>query len=261
MPDQIGQGKFRLVKLADLETDGRFNRPVSQAWVEHLAQSFSADKFTPLILSLRSDGTLVIIDGQHRVAAARMRGVPEDVRCLPAIVFEGLTLDQEAELFVGTNDTRTVGPYPKYHAKLAAGDPETHAIDAIVKAHDLTVAAASGDGHVSAVTALYALYNLGEPEGAVLGRTLATIRSAWGEDAQAYRATVMSGIGLYIHAHRDTDPHVLAAALVSGPGEPFGLIGWGKSLAGTQRLPLKEAIAQVIEKRVMKRPARPRKTA
>ena len=156
-------------------------------------------------------------------------------------------------MFVQSNATKLVSAYDKYRALLTSGDLETRAIDAIVRSRDLLVSAGSVDGCVGCVESIRKVYRLGEPEGAVLGHTLAAIFAAWGPSSDAYRSSIVRGVGLFFHEHRDTDPETLASALVKGPGAPINLIGWAKTVAGTQRMPMDQAIAQVIENRVMKR--------
>lgn len=77
-----------------------FGRCLDRAFVRRLAQQWSrADDHGVVHVSEHSDGTLVLVDGRHRVAAAvlveRMR--------LPAAVYESLTPGQEVALFTALN--------------------------------------------------------------------------------------------------------------------------------------------------------------
>lgn len=258
----IGGGQYQTVRLADFETDGRFNRPVSQRHVDRIVHDFNARAFVVIVAWGRDDGRLVILDGQHRVGAARLRGIPEDAKVIPTIIHRGLTLDAAAELFVQLNASKFVGAYDKFHALRTAGHAETVAIDAIVTAHGLRITRAPGDGCISAVTAVQWVHQTGEPEGAVLGNVLAAMQQTWGILKEAYTAPIIRGIGRYFHEHRDTVPTELAEALRRSPGStPLNLMALGKTIAGSQRMPLDQAIAEAIETRVMKRVARPRKVS
>jgi|KBSSwiS6_1023812.scaffolds.fasta_scaffold00901_6 hypothetical protein len=254
----LGEGQFRAVRLADLVTDGRFNRDVSNTAVERILSAFDAQAFGTITVWERDDGALVIIDGQHRVEAARRRGISETAKCIPAVVHRGLTLAEAAALFVESNATKLVSAFDKYRALLTAGDPETTAIHAIVSFRDLTITRSVGDGSIGCVDAVRWAYRTGEPEGSVLALTLLAIQSAWGPASEAYRSAIVRGVALYFHEHRDIEPTDLGDALARGPGAPINLIAWAKTIAGTQRMPLDRAIAQVIEQRVMKRRPRPR---
>lgn len=247
----IGEGRYQKVRLDDLITDGRFNRLVRQSHVERIASDFTPAAFGVIELWQREDGTLVILDGQHRCAMLRLLGYPADVKCAPALVHAGLTLDQAAELFVKLNASKLVNAYDRFHALLTATHTRTCDIDRIVRASGLRVSAGKTDGTISAVDALDKVYGLGEPEGAVLAKALRALGGAWGEASEAFASPILRGVALYFHQHRDSDPDALATALVRGPGAPINLVGWAKVLVGSQRMHMDEAIATTIEKRVM----------
>jgi len=256
----LGEVEHRRVRLVDIVTDGRFNRPVSNAAVDRMVGAFDPRAFGTIVLWER-DEELVLIDGQHRVEAARRFGISEKLRCIPAAVHKNLTLAEAAGLFVSLSKTKLVHSFDRYRALLIAGDSETKEITRIVQGRGLKVAGGRQDGGVSAVGSLYNLYRLGEPEGTVLEAVLRTLYQAWGPMSEAYTAALLRGVGLYFHEHRMTLPSQLAEALVRGPGAPINLVGWAKGVAGTQRMPLDRAIAEVIDRRVMRRRSRPKKKA
>lgn len=258
MVDISDAARFEKVRLADLTTDGRFNRPVDERWVNRLVADFDAWAIGALLLSRRPDGSLVILDGQHRAEALRRMGVPQNAKVVPALVYDGLSQGQEAHLFVGHNTTRIVRPWDKYKALRVAGDPETVAIDKLVRSHGLSVSDGSKDGCIGAVTALRNLYKLGEPEGQVLELTLKALQTAWGDISDAYEARILKGVGRYFHEHPDTNPIALGEGLVKGPGAPINLIGLAKAIAGPQIMTLPEAICKVLDERIMRRRSRPR---
>lgn len=250
----ISKARYRLVRLNELRTDPRFNRPVSQSTVDRIVSEFNAEAFRVIEVWETPEG-LVILDGQNRTEAARRVGVPEDAKCIPANVHTGLTLAAAAELFVELNASRLVSAFAKFHALRTAGHPETIAIDQIVRTQGLIVAEGQTDGCVSGVVTLRKVYQMGEPRGAVLAQTLATLCTAWGDISEAFRSTLIRGLAGYFNEHRQAVPADVAEHLVRGPGAPINLIGWAKAVAGTQRLPLHQAITEVMTSRVMK-PAR-----
>lgn len=75
----------------------------------------------PLVVSRRLDGSLWILDGQHRHAGAAERG---DIAHLPCVVISGIALDSEASTFVKLNTERQrLSQTDIFNAMLAAGDP------------------------------------------------------------------------------------------------------------------------------------------
>lgn len=254
----LGEGRYQKVRLDDLITDGRFNRPVRKHHVERLATKFSPAAFGVLELWKRDDGALVILDGQHRAELLRLLGYPTDVKVVPALVHEPLELDQAAELFVDLNFSKLVGAYDRFHALLTATHTRTCDIDRIVRSHGLRVAANHSDGSISAVTALEGVYGLGEPEGKVLGATLAALTGAWQDSSEAFKSPILRGVALYFHEHRDAQPADVADALARRTGAPITLMAKAKILRGSHRMNLDEAIALALEQ-IMKPPkARPK---
>lgn len=258
---RLDPARFETVRLRELISDPTFNRPLREGWLAKLEAQFDVSRLGRIAVSRREDGSLVLIDGQHRVEVLRRKGVPEDTKVIPADVYSDLSREQEAELFVYLNNTKMVSAYDKFHALRAAGDVETCTINRIVEMQGLRVGIGAKDGVVGCIDALRRLYSTGEPKGAILARTLSTADLAWGTTHEAYSSALLRGIGLYLNSHRDVESNDLAEALVRGPGAPIHLIGWAKGIAGTQRMSMDKAIALVIETRVVNRRRRPRKVA
>lgn len=75
------------------------------------------------------DGEFWVIDGQHRVMAARKRN---DITTLPCMVFETTGIQQDATGFLACNTNRKpVSSYDKYRAGIVAGDKNCKYVDAI----------------------------------------------------------------------------------------------------------------------------------
>lgn len=80
----------------------------------------------PLVVSRRLDGTLWILDGQHRHAGAAERG---DIAHLPCVVISVIALDSEARTFVKINTERQrLSQLDIFNAMLVAGDPAAHEV-------------------------------------------------------------------------------------------------------------------------------------
>jgi hypothetical protein len=76
----------------------------------------------PLNVSRRSDGSLFVVDGQHRLLGARQRG---DVPHLPCVVGEHSDSGDEANTFVALNQKRQrLSQGDVFNAALAAGDAD-----------------------------------------------------------------------------------------------------------------------------------------
>lgn len=250
------------VCLKDLKTDGRFNRPISWAWVDRLVSSHKKEAFGSIILSERSDASLIILDGQHRVEVLRQLGLADDRKVIPAVVHKKLSFADEAYLVKTLNDQRQFSAFDKFRALLAAGDPHATHIQNLVAQFDLTIAQGKRDGTIESVVALQRMYLLSEPKGEVLTKTLDVVNQAWGLYSESVKGHTLEGIARYLHQHPEAESTVVVAKLTKLPAGPVGLLGRAKALRGpTPSMGLAAAIAKVIEQEVSKKRPRRLKTA
>lgn len=119
--------------LAMLSIDQSYQRTIdgriSQKSIGQIADNFRWSCFGVVMVAAKGDGW-VIIDGQHRVEAAR--------RCklatVPCIIVPAGTAQEQAKIFLATNETRVrVNVYALHHARLAAGDEDARAIDDLAR--------------------------------------------------------------------------------------------------------------------------------
>lgn len=87
------------VPLADLNVDSNYARELDEAWVETIVSGWDPDLFRNPLVSRRSDGSLWVVDGQHRVEAAKRLGFD----WVHAIVIPIDDVEKEAYLFVVHN--------------------------------------------------------------------------------------------------------------------------------------------------------------
>lgn len=117
-----------------LEIDDSYQRelaasPPSQALIRRIAQHWDWGLCQPLVVSRRLDGGAprhFVIDGQHRLAAARMR---TDISVLPCVISEYANASDEAARFVHLNQQRRpLSKLDLFKAAVASGDIEAAAI-------------------------------------------------------------------------------------------------------------------------------------
>ena len=124
-----------------LQIDPAYQRQIetssSQSLIRKIAVQWNWDMCQPLVVARRENGDLFVIDGQHRLAAAVLRG---DIAQLPAVVLSSTSPATEAANFVQLNQQRRpLNQMQLFHAALAAGDDEAAAIAAAVAAAGLTI--------------------------------------------------------------------------------------------------------------------------
>lgn len=127
---------------AQLEIDPAYQRSLdsapSQTLVRRIAQHWNWDLCQPLVVARRDNGALFVIDGQHRLAAARLR---RDIQQLPAVVVQYASPADEAASFVHLNQQRRpLGKIDLFKAALASGDSEAVRIHAALREAGLSIA-------------------------------------------------------------------------------------------------------------------------
>lgn len=85
----------------------------------------------PLVVTRRADGSLFVLDGQHRLSGARERG---DIAHLPCVVLPAISSDEEAAAFVKLNTARQkLSQADIFAGMLAAGDREACKVEQIMR--------------------------------------------------------------------------------------------------------------------------------
>lgn len=106
-----------------LRIDPSYQREIDdkgRVLVRKIAASWDWSLCQPLVVASRSDRSLYVIDGQHRLEAARMRG---DIAQLPRLILHPADPAEEAAAFVELNaNRRPLTAYALFNGALAAGD-------------------------------------------------------------------------------------------------------------------------------------------
>ena len=126
----------------ELAIDPAYQRSVesesSKSLIRRIAMFWNWDLCLPLVVSRRAGGELLVIDGQHRLEAARLR---DDIAHLPCVVGEYASAADEAASFVHLNQQRrALTKLDLFKAAVASEDPEATAILAALTAAGLSVA-------------------------------------------------------------------------------------------------------------------------
>jgi hypothetical protein len=229
-----------------LRRDPLVQRELIAARVRHLAAGLDLDGIGVITVSKRKDGSLVILDGQHRVQALIDNDMGEwPVTCN---VYTGLTIAQEAALFRQLNDTRSVNSVDRYLKGLLAEDPECLAIDAVVQRHGLRVVYQTGDGCICCVAAMEKVYR-GKgviPGVEALDRAFSVLIAAWGVSAEAVEGHLVQGFGmLMLRYGQAIDQPALIKKLGTAKGGAPALVGQARSLRDIRKGSVADNVLEV----------------
>lgn len=118
-----GPGQFNMLSKFLLKVDPEYQRlHVSQSRINEIARAWSWVAYVCVAVAKRRDGSYWVIDGQHRVLAARKR---HDIQELPCMVFEVDTIEDEANGFISVNTVRgAMSAVEKFRALKISRDPQ-----------------------------------------------------------------------------------------------------------------------------------------
>ena len=242
------KGRRMYLAISTLEIDPATQRSLNRPWIKAHVPIFDPEFFGEIVVSIR-DGRHLIVDGQHRVELLRAMGWAGDQK-VPCLVYEGLTLAQEAALFLGLGDDRKPRTFDLFRISIVAGDETACDIERIVRAQGLSLSEAKKDGAISAVRALQKVYDgagLAQASPIALAKTLKILRGAWGKDGTAFEAPLILGVGLFVIRHDGKfDEPSLVAKLSKSKGGPSGMTGRAKGVMEAKHRPLAHCVAAGI---------------
>jgi len=165
--------------LQDLQIDPSYQRSdcINSKIVKLIATGFDPLLVGVITVGKRNDGSLWVVDGQHRVLGARKLKVGS----LPCVVFDSRGPEHEAEVFYELNKTRTgINCISMYRALLTQREENTVHIQQLLDKYGFAIGKKTGQ--FAAANAIRETYKSG-----VLDRVLFVIREAFGGDSKSWK--------------------------------------------------------------------------
>ena len=208
--------------IPDLGIDAAYQRSIdngeSLALIRRIAVHWDWGLCQPLTVARRADGSLWVVDGQHRLAAARLR---RDIYDLPCVIAASEGLADEAAAFVALNGQRKrLLALDLFKASLASGDELALAAMTAIDEAGLTLAPHQNyvswkPGMISNVGGIMALQRTAGA--GVTRRALTVLAQAFAGEVQRYCGTLFAGIGGVLGADPATDDELLTMVLQAQP--------------------------------------------
>jgi len=239
---QITSSARRLlwVDLAQMRISDRAQRDHAaqgaQNLIDKIVQNFDPDRFGALTVNYRDD-LFWVVDGGHRLSALLKMGYgDQQVQCW---VYEGLTEDQEADLFLDLNNVRPVSSMDKFKVAVVAGREVETAVESIVSSLGMSV----GTGRVNTIrctSALLKLYDVSGPD--VLKTALWILRDAYGD--AGFTARLVEGMGKFVANYDNRfNEKRLVAKLSRRFGGVNGLLGRAEQIKSSYSVSLAIGVA------------------
>lgn len=195
--------ELREIAADRLTIDPKVQRQVDPRRVAKIAANWSDDLSGVITVSHRvnpfdsSDEEFVILDGQTRWNALKAVCGQDTTSCtLLAEVFTGLTLKEEAVMFLGHNDRKGVTPLDTFRIALVAEEEWAVNIQTIALKYRWAVAGTDVPGirKFNAIGAARKIYNA-DGDGKALDRVFSIIDASWPRDRDTVCSETLHGIG------------------------------------------------------------------
>jgi len=198
------------ILVKDLVLDLSYQRYPNETKVNKIVKNFDKGALGVIICSAREDGTIVILDGGHRIAAMRMMKL--DDQFVDCLVYFGLTIPEEANLFNLINDNRTK---PKtqdlFKAKVVAHDSSAVEIDKIFKKHNLSTSNQAGANLIRAVGTVSNLYKKNGSTN--VDKTIEILKLAFGNHSSSFTDFALVSVSNMVSIYPNMDRNRLINAL------------------------------------------------
>lgn len=210
-----------LIPISEMRVSEVAQRAFRPQHAAMLATEFDMDAFGIPVVNIRTDGSIYLVDGQHRIAALRMNREKYPVERVKCEVYRGLTEAEEAALFLRRDNRRAVPAFEKWRIAQTAGFERECRIAELVSAAGLNVSMSYTDGSIRAVGTLQSIYDShGE---VVFVRMLNILKNAYG--TVGFDAVLMRGIAKLLARYGDSiDDGFLIEKLGSVHGGARGLL-------------------------------------
>jgi hypothetical protein len=188
----------------EFSIDLKVQREVNEARAQQIADDLQPYALGLITASKREDGHTYCLDGGHRLSACRLASYDG---LLATRLFTGLTIAEEASLFLLLNKGRAVQAIDRFKVRITMEDPSAVSINKVLRAYGLHVDWANNQslGVISAINTLEKVYSgCGiREEGQypdLVDKVIRTLHRAYGPDADraTYSRAMLEGLGVVI---------------------------------------------------------------
>jgi hypothetical protein len=219
-------------------------QPFRPHWAKQIAAEFDTDKFDPPVITKPNGaGFYHIVEGQHRISAAKMLfGDGEKLMCRMVDAHDPA---RAAEIWLGINAGRkAIKPVHAFEVAVTAGrEPETE-INALVRKMDYRISSYKTERTISAVSSLIWVHR--KFGVTILKSTLSVLDKTWAGDPAAFSGELIKGYSSFInefHPYLDTKR---LAEVISKNFTPNKLIAAARLYAEQNTTSVNDGIGEIL---------------
>lgn len=231
--------RLRDVKLEQMRINPLAQRELVPSWVDRILAEFEPEKMQPPHVNER-DGHFWVIDGQHSIEALKLWLGDWKGQVIQCWTYQGLTSEQESDMFLDLNNKKPVAPLPKFKAAVHAGREVECEIDRVVRAQGCVISAQKVPGGIGAVGTVTRVFR--RSSSAVLARTVMIIRDSYGD--AGFESPVIDGVGLLCQRYNgELDDSVAVLKLSNAHGGVKGLLNKASQIRQASGVTMSEGVA------------------
>ena len=186
------------IALGQLVVDKTYQREIGGAGVthvNHLLREFNWNCYQPIIVGEREDGRFAVIDGQHRLEAARKHPLIDE---LPCYVVDAPGVAAQASIFAAVNGRRlALTSQQKFWAAHAGGDAKAIEVARLCAVAGVAILRSPPSTDIAArsILAPFTLQKLVRQVGTeAVGLALELLAETHGETPNAFRSPTVAAL-------------------------------------------------------------------
>jgi len=219
-------------------------RPFNEKWAQHIALEFDPDEFDPPVITKPNGvGFYHIVEGQHRVAGAKIAfGENEQIMCR---MVDADNPARAAEIWLGINSGRkAVKPIQNFEVAVTAErEPETE-INTLIKKMGYKISAVKTDHCISAVSSLIWVHSRFGIS--ILKATLMMLDNTWAGDPAAFNGELIKGYATFINEFHSYIDNKRLPTVIANAFTPHKLLAAGRLYSEQNSTPVIEGIAETV---------------
>lgn len=192
--DKMYSERISLRRLQNVDIEA-YQRDPEKGRIKRIRSGAFWVAFGAPLVSKRADGTLWVIDGQHRVAALRAE-LGDDYQLL-CVVVEGLTREQESRGYdILNNEQKKPSSFNRWKSGRTSGNAEVKGIDEVVASLELEVCRGGKPDCIPAPGSLRTIWRQSKAPG--LEQVLRVLKAAWYGERECFAAYTINGLSLFL---------------------------------------------------------------